>query len=64
VAGSAGTAYTGGGGGGGYSGGSGIAIIRYPGSQRATGGSTVTTITVSGSPFTVHTFTATGAFIA
>jgi hypothetical protein len=24
----------------------------------------VTTITVSGSPFTVHTFTATGAFIA
>jgi len=71
-----GTAYTGGGGGGGGfnngpgtsygggTGGSGIVILRYPGSQRASGGNAISTITVSGSNFTVHTFTATGAFIA
>jgi len=60
----------GGGGGGGYynptlyqynggSGGSGIAIIRYPGNQRATGGTTV--ITSGG--YTVHTFLSSGNFI-
>ena len=64
----AGTPNTGGGGGGtGYSGyggggtsaigGSGIVIVRYPGSQRASGG-TVTSV----GGYTIHTFTASGTF--
>ena len=64
--GSSGTVNTGGGGGGGNwlngfggAGGSGIVIIRYFGSQRATGG-TVT----SASGYTVHTFTSSGTFTA
>ena len=68
--GTAGTTNTGGGGGasGGYepttflqgaSGGSGIVIIRYIGTQRATGG----TITSSGG-YTVHSFTSSGTFVA
>jgi hypothetical protein len=62
--GGAGGTNTGGGGGGGthaYSvggnGGSGIVIIRYSGSQKATGG----TITSSGG-YTIHTFTSSGTF--
>ena len=65
--GTAGTINTGGGGGAGAgrdtlagngaSGGSGITIIRYPGSQRGTGGQ----ITSSGS-YTYHTFTSSGDF--
>jgi hypothetical protein len=62
--GGAGGANTGGGGGGGthaYStggaGGSGIVIIRYYGSQKATGG----TVTSSGG-YTIHTFTSSGTF--
>jgi hypothetical protein len=52
-----GTANTGGGGGGGFgsnagAGGSGIVIVRYPGPQRAIGG----TVTSSGG-YTIHTFT-------
>ena len=55
----------GGGGGGGYtgswqqggSGGSGIVIIRYSGTQKATGG----TITSSGG-YTIHTFTSSNTF--
>lgn len=63
--GSAGTANTGGGGGGGGqdatggAGGSGIVIIRYLGTQRATGG----TVTSSGG-YTIHTFTSSGTFTA
>ena len=65
AAGSSGTANTGGGGGGGsYSpssaggaGGSGVVIIRYPGPQKATGG-TITTA----DGYTVHTFTTSGTF--
>jgi len=60
----AGTPNTGGGGGGqGHSsgaaaaGGSGIVIVRYPGSQRATGG-TVTSV----GGYTIHTFTTSGTF--
>jgi hypothetical protein len=59
----AGLANTGGGGGGGsqsssgLSGGSGVVIVRYLGSQRATGG----TVTSSGG-FTIHTFTTSGTF--
>ena len=64
----AGTPNTGGGGGGtGYSGyggggtsaigGSGIVVVRYPGAQKATGG----TITSVGG-YTIHTFTASGTF--
>jgi hypothetical protein len=41
----------------GGSGGSGIVIVRYPGSTKATGG----TIT-SGNGWTVHTFTGNGTF--
>jgi hypothetical protein len=59
-----GGANTGGGGGGGThwdsdggNGGSGIVIVRYFGSQRATGG----TITTSGG-YTIHTFTSSGTF--
>ena len=57
-----GTANTGGGGGGsrdasGAAGGSGIVVIRYPGRQKASGG-TITNI----SGFTVHTFTSSGTF--
>ena len=64
----AGTANRGGGGGGsgnssagqaGGTGGSGIVIIRYVGSQRATGG----TITSAGG-YTYHTFTGSGTFLA
>lgn len=61
----AGTANTGGGGGGGGegkaagAGGSGVVIIRYAGAQRGTGG----TVTSSGG-YTIHTFTASGTFIA
>lgn len=56
-----GTANTGGGGGGGYgtgsgAGGSGIVIVRYPGPQRAIGG-TVTSV----GGFTIHTFTTVGS---
>ena len=47
----------GGGGGGGANGGSGIVIIRYSGSQGATGG----TVTISGAN-TIHTFTGDGTF--
>jgi hypothetical protein len=43
----------------GNAGGSGIVIIRYSGSQGATGG----TVTTS-SPFTIHTFTGPGTFRA
>ena len=64
TAGGAGGTNTGGGGGGGshaYSvggaGGSGIVIVRYYGSQKATGG----TITSSGG-YTIHTFTSSGTF--
>ena len=63
--GGSGTANTGGGGGGAYytgnsgSGGSGIVVIRYLGSQRATGG----TVTSSGG-YTIHTFTSSGTFTA
>lgn len=62
------TVNTGGGGGGaaaasggytGGNGGSGIVIIRYPGSQRATGG----TVTSSGG-YTIHTFTSSGTLTA
>jgi hypothetical protein len=63
TAGVAGTANTGGGGGagagGGYpggAGGSGIVIVRYPGSQKATGG----TVTFAGG-YTLHTFTSVGS---
>jgi len=56
-----GTANTGGGGGGGYgsnagAGGSGIVIVRYPGPQKAIGG-TVT----SNNGYTIHTFTTVGS---
>jgi hypothetical protein len=69
TAGSAGTANTGGGGGGAsgggpgggslsaYAGGSGVVIVRYPGAQRATGG----TISSAGG-YTIHTFTSSGTF--
>jgi hypothetical protein len=64
VAGGNGGTNTGGGGGGGShyasvggNGGSGIVIIRYKGSQKATGG----TITSSGG-YTIHTFTSSGTF--
>jgi hypothetical protein len=53
-----GTTNTGGGGGASGNGGSGVVIIRYVGSQRATGG----TVTTSGG-YTVHTFTGTGSFV-
>jgi hypothetical protein len=55
----AGDANTGGGGGAGQTGGSGIVIIRYSGTQLATGG----TITSSGGN-TIHTFTGDGTFIS
>jgi hypothetical protein len=60
----AGTANTGGGGGGaqggtGGAGGSGVVVVRYLGSQRATGG----TVTASGG-YTYHTFTSSGTFTA
>ena len=62
--GGAGGANTGGGGGGGAwqntsggAGGSGIVVVRYLGSQRATGG-TVTTV----GEYTIHTFTTSGTF--
>jgi hypothetical protein len=61
----AGAVNTGGGGGGGYatptgaSGGSGIAIVRYPGAQRGTGG-----IVSSAGGFTYHTFTTSGTYTA
>jgi len=61
----AGSVNTGGGGGGGgssvatgKSGGSGIVIVRYLGTQRATGG----TVTTSGG-YTIHTFTSSGTFM-
>jgi hypothetical protein len=53
-----GTAYTGGGGGASGNGGDGVVIIRYLGSQRATGG----TVSSSGG-YTIHTFTGSGSFI-
>ena len=53
----AGTTNTGGGGGGSTNGGSGIVIVRYAGSQAATGG----TIT-SANGYTIHTFTGDGTF--
>lgn len=66
TAGTDGTAGLGGGGGGGFcqgnngrNGGSGVAIIYYVGTQRASGG----TVTSSGG-FTFHTFTTTGNFVA
>jgi hypothetical protein len=52
-----GAAYTGGGGGSGGAGGSGIVIMRYLGTQMATGG----TITSIGG-YTIHTFTSNGTF--
>jgi hypothetical protein len=49
----------GGGGAGGGAGGSGIVVIRYSGSQAATGG------TVTSTPsYTIHTFTGPGTFRA
>jgi hypothetical protein len=67
--GTAGTANTGGGGGGGGggvapggyggAGGSGIAVIKYIGAQRGTGG-TVTSV----SGYTIHTFTSSGTYVA
>lgn len=65
--GSAGTVNTGSGGGGSGgdnatgsgAGGSGVVILRYAGTQRATGG----TVTSSGG-YTIHTFTSSGTFIA
>lgn len=62
-----GTQSTGGGGGGNAisnpapatNGGSGVVIIRYLGPSRATGG-TISSITISGQQFTVHTFTTVG----
>lgn len=63
--GTAGTANTGGGGGGGSNasvggnGGSGVCIVRYPGSQRAYGGS----ISSSGG-YTIHTFASSGTLYA
>ena len=66
-----GTANTGGGGGAaaqinygsnpGGNGGSGIVIISYPGAQRGTGG-TITTYSLGGNTYYVHTFTASGTF--
>ena len=59
----------GGGAGGGFvygpiqgAGGSGIVVIRYAGSARATGG-TITTINVGGTNYTVHTFTGNDNFV-
>jgi hypothetical protein len=62
-AGSGGAANTGGGSGSGYgSGGSGIVIVSYTGiTQRATGG-TVTSYSLSGITYWVHTFTSSGTF--
>ena len=65
-----GAANTGGGGGGGGfmygpaqgGGGSGIVVIRYAGAAKATGG-TITTITVSGISYTVHSFITSGNFV-
>lgn len=54
---SATTSYTGGGGS------NGQVIIRYPGAQVGTGG-TVTTATIGGVSYTIHTFTAGGTFTA
>jgi len=45
------------------SGGSGIVVIRYAGSQRGTGG-TVTTTSIEGTTYTVHTFTSSGTYTA
>lgn len=59
-----GTANTGGGGGGSpMAGGSGVVILRYKGSQRGTGG-TVTSATIGGQLYTIHTFTSSGTFTA
>ena len=59
-----GAANTGGGGGvNNTAGGSGVVILRYKGSQRGTGG-TVTTATISGQLYTIHTFTSSGTFTA
>jgi len=44
-------------------GGSGIVVIRYPGSQRGSGG-TVTSVTIKGVSYTVHTFTSSGTYTA
>lgn len=63
--------FGGGGGGGGYSpngtfsssggkGGSGIVIVRYKGTQAATGGQSVSTYSINGITYTVHKFTSTG----
>jgi hypothetical protein len=68
---SAAPANTGGGGGGGggrtcvgvtngSAGGSGVVIVRYSGSQQATGGSSISPSTAPG--YTVHTFTGPGTF--
>jgi len=59
----AGTANTGGGGGNSSAGGSGIVIVSYVGSQRASGG-TVTNYSAEGTTYTVHTFTGSGTFTA
>jgi len=67
AAGASGSINTGGGGGGraystsggGFPGGSGIVILRYPGSQKGIGG----TVTSAGG-YTIHTFTGTGTFTA
>lgn len=42
-------------------GGSGIVIVRYQGSQRASGGNNIYSITVSGISYTVHEFTSEGS---
>lgn len=63
LGGGAGAANTGGGGGGGYAGsgaqtgGSGLVVVRYLGTQRASGGS----VSSSGG-YTIHTFTSSGTF--
>jgi len=41
-------------------GGSGIVVIRYKGSQAATGGQSVSTYAINGITYTVHKFTTTG----
>jgi hypothetical protein len=43
-------------------GGSGRVIVRYTGSTAKATGGTITTATVSGTPYTIHDFTAGGTF--
>lgn len=64
-----GTTNTGGGGGAGYdstagSGGSGIVIVRYANSTQRGSGGTVTSTTINGVTYWIHTFTSSGTFVA